>query len=133
MSTALWRTLDELLLSLAVQGRLRLEDLLLDGRQRSGPLALGVLVGLQQQTQVRQHALVGFENHPQLVLASAVHPRLIRGVRVLRGDEVDREFLLRAVDLVIEFEAEREVLTVLGVAEFVGLMTSPERILKFGR
>ena len=121
MPTAALDALDELLLPLAVQGRLRLEDLLLDRRQRGGPLALGVLVGLEQQAQVGEHTLVGFEDDAQLVLACAVHPRLVRRVRVLRGDEVDREFLLRPVDLVVELEAEREVLPVLGVADLAGL------------
>lgn len=40
---------------------------------------------------------------------------------VCGGYEVDGEFALGSVDLVVEFEAEREVLAVLGVADFVGL------------
>ena len=76
---------------------------------------------LMQQAQVGEHALVGFEDDAQLVLAGAVHPDLVGRVRVLRGDEVDREFALGAVDLVVELEAEREVLAVLGVADLVGL------------
>src|SRR3546814_9181161 len=36
----------------------------------------------------------GVEHDPQLVLSGAVHPGLVRGVGVVRRDEVDREFLL---------------------------------------
>ena len=68
-----------------------------------------------------EHPVVGLEDDAQLVLARAVHPDLVGRVRVLRGDEVDRELLLRPVDLVVELEAEREVLAVLGVADLAGL------------
>ncbi len=113
--------LNEFLLALAIERSLGAEDLLLDRGQRGGLLALGVLVGLEQQPEVRQHPLVGFENDTQLVLARAVHPCLLGAERVLRGDEVDREFLLLTVDLVVQLEAEREVLAVLRIADLAGL------------
>ena len=94
---------------------------LLDGRERGALLALDVLLGLDQQPQVRQHPVIGLEDDAQLVLACAVHADLFRRVRVLRGDEVDRQLLLGAVGLVVEFEPEREVLPVLGVADLAGL------------
>ncbi len=121
--------LDEFLLAVDVLRGLGPKDLVLDRRERGRLLAFGVLLGLDQQAEIREHALIWFEDDAQLVLSRAVHADLVRRVRVFRGDEVNREFALGAMDLVVEFEAEREVLTVLGVADLLVLMTSPERIL----
>ena len=100
---------------------LALQDLVLDRGDRGALLALDVLLGLDQQTQVREHPGVRFEDDAQLVLARAVHADLIWRVRVFRRDEVDRQLPLLAMGLVVELEAEREVLAVLGVADLVGL------------
>ena len=76
---------------------------------------------LMQQAEVREHPGVRVEDDAQLVLARAVHADLVRRVRVLRRDEVNRQLPLLAIGLVVELEAEREVLPVLGVADPVGL------------
>ncbi len=113
--------LDELLLPVDVLRALGPQDLVLDRGDRGALLALDVLLGLDEQAQVREHPVVRFEDDAQLVLARAVHADLIRRVRVLRRDEVDRQLPLGAMGLVVELEAEREVLPVLGVADLVGL------------
>ena len=52
-------------------------DLLLDRRQRGCLLALGVLLGLDEQAQP-DSALVGLQDDALLVLTRAVHPGFLR-------------------------------------------------------
>ena len=70
--------LDELLLAVDVLSTLGLQDLALDGRDRGALLALDVLLGLDQQAQVREHPVVRLEDDAQLVLARAVHAGSLR-------------------------------------------------------
>ena len=43
-----------------------------------------VYLGLDEQPQIRQDAVIGFEDDAQLVLPGAVHANLVGAVRVLR-------------------------------------------------
>ena len=82
--------LDEFLFPGGVLRTLSAQDLI-HGRGDRGALpAPDVLLGLDQQAEVREYPGVRIEDDAQLVLARAVHADLVRRVRVVRRDEVNR-------------------------------------------